>query len=340
MTFHERQVLETALNALHHTTGLRARKLPGKAPTQQGADALVEIKADHRQHQFLVVVKNVDRFQTPAIVKAHLANLRKPILLVAPYITRETAERCRDMHLPFIDTAGNVYLEAPGLHVYVAGQQRPPELKQERFRALNAAGLQITFALLCRPELIRGTYREIATAAEVAVGTVGPVIKDLEARGLVRFEPREQRHLLDPQRLLQEWATHYPTRLRPKLNPRRFQVGAELLPHLDLTQHHAYWGGEIAAQRLTRHLKPATFTIYAQEPITKLVAASRMRADRNGNTEILGIFWGFGACPDYPDLVPPVLTYADLLATNDGRNTEVAKLIYEQRIEPTFHHAE
>jgi hypothetical protein len=61
-----------------------------------------------------VVVKNVDRFQTPAIVKAYLANLRKPILLVAPYITRETAERCRYRHLPLIDTTGNVYLEALG----------------------------------------------------------------------------------------------------------------------------------------------------------------------------------------------------------------------------------
>jgi hypothetical protein len=30
-----------------------------------------------------------------------------PPLLVAPYITREVAEHCRQLRIPFIDTAGN-----------------------------------------------------------------------------------------------------------------------------------------------------------------------------------------------------------------------------------------
>ena len=64
-----------------------------------------------------------------------------------------------------------------------------------------------------------------------------------------------------------------------------------------------------------------------------------MRADRTGNVEILDAFWDFDTAPDDAGLVPPVLVYADLLATNEGRNAEAAKLIYEQRIEPTFHHA-
>jgi hypothetical protein len=282
-------------------------------------------------------VKNVDRFETPAMVKADFADLRKRPLLVAPYITREIAARCRDLHLPFIDTAGNAFLEGPGLLVYVVGQQRPAEVRPHRFRALNAAGLQVTFALLCQPDLILTNHRQIATTAGVALGTVGPVMKDLEARGFLRFRARKERKLLDPERILQEWVTHYPTTLRPKLNPRRFQADPERLRLADLKPQNAYWGGEIAAERLTHFLKPAHFTIYAREPITKLVGANRMRADPNGNVEILDVFWKFEGGGDYPDLVPPVLTYADLLATHDGRNAEAAKLIYEQRIEPTFH---
>jgi hypothetical protein len=268
-------------------------------------------------------------------VKARLKDKRQRPLLVAPYITREIAERCRDLQLPFIDMAGNTYLKGPGLLVYVIGQPRPAELRQNRFRALNPAGLHITFALLCRPELIRANYREIAAAARVALGTVGPVMKDLEARGFLRLAT--ERDLLDPERMLQEWVTHYPTTLRPKLNPRRFQADPEQLHQTKIKQPNAYWGGEGAAEKLTHFLKPAHFTIYAREPIAKLVAANRMRADRTGNVEILDVFWNFDAGPDN-DLAPPVLVYADLLATNDGRNAEAAKLIYEQRIEPTFHH--
>jgi len=165
----------------------------------------------------------------------------------------------------------------------VVGQPRPAELRQDRFRALNPAGLHVTFALLCRPELIRANYREIAAAARVALGTVGPVMKDLEARGFLRLKTGTERNLLDPERMLQEWVTHYPTTLRPKLNPRRFQADPEQIHQTKIKQHNAYWGGEVAAEKLTHFLKPTHFTIYAREPVAELVAASTILGlDRYG----------------------------------------------------------
>ena len=74
-----------------------------------------------------------------------------------------------------------------------------------------------------------------------------------------------------------------------------------------------------------------------QEPINRLVAGLRLKANPNSNVEVLETFWRFEADPKYPAVVPPVLVYADLLATHDGRNAETAKLLYEQYIEPTFH---
>jgi len=340
MTTQEHHVLETAIMTLHQTTGLGARVLPGiEGQDGAGQDAIIEVENGRHKYRFAAEVKTVDRFETPAMVIARLKDLRKRPLLVAPYITREMAERCRDLHLPFIDTAGNAYLERAGLLIYVVGQPRPTELRQDSFRALNPAGLHITFALLCRPKLIRANYREIAAAGRVALGTVGPVMKDLEARGFLLTKTAKERNLLDPERMLREWVTHYPTTLRPKLNPRRFQADPEQLHQINLKQHNAQWGGEVAAEKLTHFLKPAQFTIYAREPVAKLVAANRMRADRTGNVEILDAFWDFDPGPDDDVVVPPLLVYADLLATNDGRNAEAARLIYEQRIEPTFHHA-
>lgn len=43
--------------------------------------------------------------------------------------------------------------------------------------------MKVTFALLCEQELADQTYRGIARAAQVALGTVRPGMKDLEARG-------------------------------------------------------------------------------------------------------------------------------------------------------------
>ena len=336
MTTTERRILHAAGQALQQTTGIDAKIHPAPTGQDRGADAVVDLLVEGRKHRFHAEVKTVDRFATPASIQARGQKWPEPPLLVAPFITHEVAERCRQLHLPFIDTAGNAYLEGPGLFIYVVGQPRPAERRQHKFRALNPAGLQIAFAIVCRPAFLQTTYREIAARAGVALGTVGPVLKDLEARGYVRFQKGLGRKLLDPQRMIEEWVTHYPVTLRPKLNPRRFQADPERLHQIDLAQQNAYWGGEPAAEKLTRYLKPAQFTIYAREPITRLVAATRMRADATGNVEVVDAFWKFEADKEFPDVVPPILAYADLLATHDGRNAEAARMIYEQRIAPAF----
>jgi hypothetical protein len=338
MTTTEQRILNEAKHALERTTGLVVEIHPAPVGRDRGIDTVLELIQDRRKHRFLVEVKAVDRFETPALIKAKGQAHREPTLLVAPYITREVAEHCRQLHLPFIDTAGNAFLKVPGLLVYVVGNTKPAKLHYDRFRALNPAGLQIAFALACRPRLVQTTYREIAVQADVALGTVGPVLKDLEARGYLQFKNVADRKLLDPEHMIEEWVTHYPVTLRPKLNPKRFQADVQRLQQVNLPQN-AYWGGEPAAERLTRYLKPAEFTIYAREPIVQLVAAGRMRADPTGNVEILDTFWNFDAETAFPDVVPPLLAYADLLATHDGRDAEAARMIYEQRIAPAFHSA-
>ena len=345
MTPQQERILEIAVAALGRSTGINARVYPVVGQHRE-PNAIIEVEADQCRYRFGAEVKTVDRFATPAMLKAEGNAPPDPPLLVAPYITREVAEHCRKLRLPFIDTAGNAYLEAAGLLVYVVGQARPVELRQGNFRALNPAGLKLTFTLMCRPRLLDENYRNIAAAAGVALGTVGAGMKDLEARGFFNLETHpHRRRLLDPERMLQEWVTHYPITLRPKLYLGRFRADPERLQHTALAPLNAYWGGEPAAEKLTHYLKPAHFTIYTGEPIAKLVAAGRMRAEVGGNVEILEKFWSFPAAPTDkngaqnvvpPDIVPPILAYADLLATHDGRNAEAARMIYEQRIAPAF----
>ncbi|MCK5356795.1 MAG: hypothetical protein KAJ48_00235, partial [Elusimicrobiales bacterium] len=43
-------------------------------------------------------------------------------------------------------------------------------------------------------------------------------------------------------------------------------------------------------------------------------------------------FWNFNFDNEEKQIVPPLLVYADLMATKDPRNHEVAKIIYEQYI--------
>lgn len=337
--------LDRALDALKRTTGLEGRVVARETEVRkdQRADALIEIKADGQLHRYLVEAKTrVDRVATLGHLKARLDLLGERHLLFAPYITTTIAKQCRDLDIAFLDTAGNTYLQAPGLYVFVTGEK--PEGLTATIMGTGGGGtataLRVVFALLCKPELLNAPYRDIVDAAGVALGAIGWVFFDLEGRGLIAGKQRKRnRRLLEPIRLFDEWVTNYPIKLRPKLNPQRFRApNPDWWKNAVLTDLGAYWGGEIAAAHLTDYLKPETCTIYldpqkGRDALTKLVATHRLRADPEGHVEILDKFWNLPADTRQPEIVPPILVYADLVASLNPRNLEVANLIRERHID-------
>ena len=141
--------------------------------------------------------------------------------------------------------------------------------------------------------------------------------------------------ILYTERLLKEWVTAYPAILRPKLNARRCRANeANWTAGVDLKPYHAYWGGEVAGARLTHYLAPQMATLYVQNPTTRLLLDLRLKADINGDVELLDVFWNPDRLNGTGDVVPPLLAYADLMATADGRNLEVAEMIYDEFIGP------
>lgn len=62
-----------------------------------------------------------------------------------------------------------------------------------------------------------------------------------------------------------------------------------------------------------------------------------MRLAANGNTEILEMFWHPHLVDQPTDIAPPLLAYADLMATADGRNLEAARGIHEGFLEAIVH---
>jgi hypothetical protein len=340
----EGDLIAAALTALRETTGVEGRLvgLDQQAGMSCHADAMIELRAGERNHRYHGECKaTVDRMAALALVKAQLETGQAPGLLIASYLTADMADRCRALGLEFIDAVGNAYLNAPGLYVFVKGQ------KAVAGRALagpqrgggNATALRMIFALLCHPELVHAPYREIVKAAGIALGAVGWVFHDFTRRGLMSGPDKTYgRRWLEPGRMLDEWVTNYPIKLRPKLNPRRFRApDPQWWQEARFKGLDAWWGGEVAADHLTGLLKPATQTLYvkpetALDCLQKLVRTYRLRPDPAGPIEILDAFWMFPVDETHPGLVPSILVYADLMATLDSRNIEVARMIRERII--------
>ena len=346
----EQNILDRALKALERTTGFHGQVIEREPRNNEGygADATVEIEANGQRYPYVAEIKRVDRFAILRDIKyQHAVYGQAPQpLLVAPRITAETADKCRELDLQFIDAAGNAYLHGPGLYVLVKGQ-RPIEgedllpIGQDGKRAGTATHLRVIFALLCKTELLNAPYREIVQVACVALGAIGWVFNDLPDRGIITGGQRKgDRVMLERKKLIDEWITTHPIKLRPKLIPRRSKAAKpDWWKALDITQYGAQWGTEIAAEKLTGHLRPNTVTIYlhkekGRQNLTRLVAENRLRPDTAGDIEILDAFWDFDDGQAMAQTVPPLLAYADLIATLDPRNLEAAKLIHDHYLAP------
>ena len=203
-----------------------------------------------------------------------------------------------------------------------------------RPRAFRPAGLQVLFALLCNPGLENAPFRKIVEKARAALGTVGIVMNDLKKLNYLIEIPPEKRRLIRKKDLLNRWITAYPEQLRPKQIIGLFRAeNRDWWQQADISDLNIFWGGEVAAAQLTEYLKPQNITVYTNKPVGEFLLRNRIRRDPQGDIEILRMFWNFEKDWPYKNMVPPLLIYADLLATGEARNIETARILYEKELD-------
>jgi len=260
----------------------------------------------------------------------HFQGHRKPLLLIADYISPPLADTLKARGVTFLDAAGNAFVNHPSLYVWVKGEKplQPFGAREKMGRAFQASGLKVLLALLCHPEWVALPYRDLAQHGGVAHGTVGWVMTDLIQLGYVA-DIASQRRLLQPERLLKQWAEAYARTLRPKLILGRYRTDkAGWWKTLQPNQYHVQFSGEPAAERLTKYLRPETVTLYAQTIEPRLLLDFHLRQNPRGPIELLQRFWTFES--EDTRTVPLPIIYADLLAIGDARCLEAAQLIYEK----------
>ena len=67
-----------------------------------------------------------------------------------------------------------------------------------------------------------------------------------------------------------------------------------------------------------------------RQHLGQLVVRHKLRADPDGDIEVLEKFWDLPIDGAAPSDTPPLLTYADLVASMEPRNLEVATMVYQQ----------
>lgn len=332
----DQQLLLEALNAFQTETNIEV--VDPQVTRSSGIDARIQMMNQNRLMEFKIEVRAtvndlvISRLSQQ--FEAHPGNW----LLITRYVPLQLAERLKDLKIQFIDTVGNAYIDGPRKLIFIAGKKPPRLLQSTGERStLNRAGIHVVFALLCNQGLESKNYREIAHASNVALGTVAGVLKDLVRQGYLVALGGEVRRLVRKKELLDKWISAYAERLRHKNLIGRYTANRmDFWRESDLLQLDAQWGGEVAANKLTHYLRPEVVAIYARRPVLKLVLGLRLRKDEKGNVELFERFWRFDSDNVQGDLVPPLLVYADLLATSDARNIETAHMIYRDELKRHF----
>lgn len=287
----------------------------------------------------------VDRIYTatPALVLdvatiARLArdwdrNTRK--MVITPYVTIDLAKKLKDKGIPFLDAAGNAYIAEPGFFIFIAGCPLPDGVEIPKPirppRLFTATGLKVLFVLLARPKYVERPYRDIAEAADVALGTVAGLMGDMKKLGYMVDLGKNGKRLQQREKLVTEWAGAYAIELTRRRKVRHYHAeNPEWWKTADLRQFDALWGGDVAADRLTGYLKPGEITVYANGIPGPLLQTHRMRLDPDGDVAVIEKFWNFPPLEAEGDTVPPLLVFADLMATGDPRAIETAGLIHER----------
>ncbi|MDD5115322.1 MAG: type IV toxin-antitoxin system AbiEi family antitoxin [Methylobacter sp.] len=331
-------VLDSAISALTLATGIVIGVERHEYRQENlNFDATGSLYVDGEQIPLVIEVK----FRpTPTILMlSKLKDIPGRLLIVADYVNPKLAERLKEQDIWFLDTVGNAYINQKPVFVFIRGN-KPTEKPVIRTlgRAFQPTGLKIIYTFLCNPELVNAPYREIARTAGVALGTVGWVMTDLNELGHLVDMGNRGRRLKDKQRLLERWIIAYSEKLRPKLQTGRYKApNPSWWQTAALHNLQAYWGGEVAADKLTHYLKPEIITLYVMEKwAAKLKITNQLRKDPDGDVEILNAFWDVESEKNRKDIVNPILIYADLMATGDPRNIETAQIIYEQKLAQHF----
>ncbi len=345
----EHQLLEQGLNALRKETGVTGYIAAAEVGTHKkiyNAEIIITPPGKEQQVRLTVEIK---RHITRTVIGAfayQFRQMQKHPILITRYVNPNLAAKLKDLNVQFIDTCGNAYINAAPFYIFVKGnkpgtsKQTPPQTA----RAFRPAGLRVIFTLLCNPGLEAMPLRFIANKARVALGTTNAVFKDLKILGYLIDKGRYGRTLVNKKNLLDRWVTTYPEVMRPKAIIGRYTAKDHYWWKEALLPDRFYWGGEVAATKITKYLKPEIITLYTDvEQPTDFLLRNKMKKDDNGQVEILKQFWNTSRDIDekhvdefegqqHLNTVHPILVYADLVAITDARNHEVARILYDNEL--------
>lgn len=347
MTIH--QLWDQGINALPE--GIREEF--GKPRIELNADkssGIIILRFRNKAIEYSVIkVPKLDHGILPLLKTMQIAmrsNNQKNLFVLAPVIYPKIADELVAQDINFLDTAGNVYLNEGEVYIYRSGIK--PTIRtteKNKSRLFSEAGLKMLFGVLNNPEFINLTYRDMAAAVNISAASISIIINEMLQSNYLHEGHNKRKIINSKKTLLSRWVQGYKEQLKPKLLIGNYTSKSfDLLRNfkeIDIKEINGEWGGEAAANLYTNYLSPGKLSLFVDGDNKKWMSALKLiPSDSEGEIEILKYFWNknhpiFASNIRLPNAVPPLLAYAELITSNDSRNTDTAQRIFDEYIQFT-----
>lgn len=312
-------------------------------------DGLMEIKTAVCSWNLVYEAKrNFHRVHLPQILalKEDLKKAEgspKDIILLTSYVNPQTARLLKENRVNFVDFAGNAFLNLPEcLYLYVEGQKPEIEPATRMGRIYQNTGLRLLLTLLTQEEAASLPYRQLADLSNIALGSVGWIMRELREKGYLEKAGKGRHRLTNREELMLEWAKAYKEKLRPKLvrgnfraQERNWDKVVEDVSHL-AGRNNVGWAltGGFAADLLVHYYRGENLVIFFEGLIDNFLTDLRWLPSTKGNISVLSLFSPsvvYSASLDIKwPVAHPLLIYSELLWSGSDRQIETAKTIYER----------
>lgn len=301
----------------------------------QSSRELFDVILDIQGTQFYVIAKKNAKNYTYGLILTDLNKVdsSKNVLFIADHISGKLAKQLQENNINYLDAAGNTFIKCQDLFVFIEGQKSILSKKNNQSRLFQETGLKLLLLLISNPVVLEESYRSIAEKADVSLGSVSIVFNELEEQNFL-LRSQENKILKNRDELIQRWLIGYNEIIRPKIIRKKMRaVGEEsLMERVKESNLKIFFGGELAGQLLTKHLKPQNLVLYSNEDLNLIGKELKLIPDENGNIELRAKFWSDEVPLAGNNLAPKLVVYADLMGTGNNRNIETAQLILEDGI--------
>src|SRR5713101_324110 len=312
-----------------------------------GWDAEMAVRTTAGVARLLVECKrrSEPRFLREAAARFELARIKQPKaypVLIAAYLSPESATICLELGAGYMDFAGNCHLSFGQIHIHREGFANPfREIRGTA--ALFAPKAERVLRALLDPELPgrNWAFRELAqhAAPGVSLGQVHKVVKALRDHEFAA-QSDEGVRVLKPEALLLEWAKNYrfernkATRFYSILPARELEAKlAEIINELEgMPNCEAAFASFSAAVRIKPYVRQHRQHLYLKGDISLITNQLELKDVSSGENVVVlepyddGVFFQVQRQEDGGICTGPVQTYLDVKASG-GRGPEAAEHI-------------